>query len=161
MVLELERECSIPPDSDLVVKLSLLVERLQQEHPGKGRMLRMSPHRTAHLLSELECRSERVKNSETVVPVTICYIPGRVRAAMHELKEKGDWWWSEEKNGTNPTGSGAPSVMDAWEVRLQRLRIRLRREPTQDEMLAEWNGLATRGWTGATNVSSGMPEDTA
>ena len=64
---------------------------------------------------------------------------GQIPAERH-LQAHG--WWNRRPH-MEAAGTGVlPSLLETWEERLQDLRLRLRREPTQEELLAVWNGMA-------------------
>lgn len=149
-ILNLGAERSLSDEQALVVSMDTLVGtvgRLQAEGIGRGSM---DANRIAHLLSELGCRSERVKDSDSGLPVTICHVPGTVRNSLQELMDAGMWLWKREKRTRSPPPPKKALTIEAWEGRLQELRMRLRREPTQAEMLAAWRGLYDRDMVCAT-----------
>ena len=138
-IVELERELAIPLEQELVVPLGMLVAFANRPRGGARPSVDMTGHRVAHLLAELECRSERVKGGELIRPITVCHVPPAVRTHLRHLLVKGGWLWSRERPGRPRVQRSFASQMVAWETRLQQLRVRLHREPTQEEMLTEWN----------------------
>ena len=135
----LERELEIPLEEELVVPLGMLVAFANRPREGRRPSVGMTGHRVAHLLAELECSSERVKGGELIRPITVCHIPAAVRTHLRHLLDNGGWLWSRERLGRPRAQRNLASKMEEWEKRLQQLRVRLRREPTQEEMLTEWN----------------------
>ena len=142
-ISELETCQALPPDQELVIRLGALVDQVNRERKGWGRPSKMTVHRVAHLLSELECTSNRMRDGASAVPVTVCHIPGHVRAFLRELRQSEHGWWNWKPHVQAASTGALPSLLETWEERLQDLRLRLRREPTQEEMLAEWNGMAS------------------
>lgn len=155
-IAELETSRALPFDQELVIRLGAFVDQVNRERKGWGRSSKMTAHRVAHLLSELECNSNRVRDGDSAMPVTVCHIPGHVRAFLRELRQSEHGWWNRRPH-VEAAGTGVlPSLLETWEERLQDLRLRLRREPTQEEMLAVWNGMAV-GDTLGTPLGSGTP----
>ena len=138
-IVELERKLAIPLEQELVVPLGMLVAFANRPRGGARPSVDMTGHRVAHLLAELECRTERVKGGELIRPITVCHIPAVVRTHLRHLLDKGGWLWSKERPGKPRAQRSFASQMEEWEMRLQQLRVRLHREPTQAEMLTEWN----------------------
>ena len=155
-IVELEATQALPSDREMVIRLGALVDQVNRERTGWGRSSKMTAHRVAHLLSELECTSNRVRDGTSAMPVTVCHIPGHVRAFLRELRQSEQGWWNRRSHAAVVSSVTHPSLLETWEERLQDLRLRLRREPTQEEMLAEWNGLAGVDTLG-TPLSSGTP----
>ena len=142
-IICLERELAIPLEQELVVPLGMLVAFANRPRRGAKPSVEMTSHRVAHLLAELECRSERVKGGELIRPTTVCHIPATVRTHLRHLLDNGEWLWSRERPGRPRAQRNLASQMVEWEMRLQQLRVHLHREPTQEEMLTEWNKRAT------------------
>ena len=125
-ILSLEEKQGVSPGQPLTVRLDVLADRLG-----------MSRHRVAHLMREIDCDSQRVWDPTIRMPVTVCQVPGSVRTFLRDLMSRGEWGWGSGKALGWRVTPETPSMMETWEGRLQELRLRLHREPTQAEMLKE------------------------